>query len=30
MMTSVTQHERPLPGLNCERCYLIFLADSGP
>ena len=25
---SVTQHDQPLPGLNCQRCRLIFLADS--
>ncbi|MGH3719508.1 MAG: hypothetical protein ACRDRI_11865 [Pseudonocardiaceae bacterium] len=25
--TGVTQHDQPLPGLRCERCRLIFLAD---
>ncbi|MGH3771568.1 MAG: hypothetical protein ACRDRW_09265 [Pseudonocardiaceae bacterium] len=24
MMTSLTQHDQPLSGLNCERCRLIF------
>jgi hypothetical protein len=28
LTTSVTQHDQPLPGLNCQRCRLIFLADS--
>jgi hypothetical protein len=28
LTTGVTQHDQPLPGLNCQRCHLIFLADS--
>ncbi len=28
MITGLTRHERPLPGLNCETCHLIFLADT--
>lgn len=28
MITGLTQHERPLPGLTCEPCHLIFLADT--
>jgi hypothetical protein len=30
LTTSVTLHDQPLPGLNCQRCHLIFLADSHP
>ena len=28
MITGLTQHDQPVPGLNCERCHLIFLADA--
>jgi hypothetical protein len=28
LTTSVTQHDQPLPGLTCQRCHLILLADS--
>ncbi|MGH3720096.1 MAG: hypothetical protein ACRDRI_14890 [Pseudonocardiaceae bacterium] len=26
--TGVTQHDQLPPGLKCQRCHLIFLADS--
>ncbi|MGH3771415.1 MAG: hypothetical protein ACRDRW_08485 [Pseudonocardiaceae bacterium] len=28
MITGLTQHDQPPPGLRCERCHLIFLADA--
>ena len=28
MITGLTQHDQPPPGLRCQRCHLIFLADS--
>jgi hypothetical protein len=28
LTTGFAQHDQPLPGLNCQRCHLAFLADS--
>ncbi|MGH3721439.1 MAG: hypothetical protein ACRDRI_21835 [Pseudonocardiaceae bacterium] len=28
MITGLTRHDQPLPGLTCEPCRLVFLADS--